>query len=267
MFLPTFVGMNKYQFYKYQGTGNDFIVFDGRNWEEIPSLDVVENLCERKFGVGSDGLIILKSHSEADFEMLFYNPDGSQSFCGNGSRCAVAFAKYLGVVKESAHFLAIDGEHDAIIHNNGNVSILMNDVQEIIKGDSFYFLDTGSPHHICYTNGIQDLNVVEEGRAIRYSDPYGEKGANVNFLEEVDASTIKIRTYERGVENETLSCGTGVTASALSLAVKNDLVEGEIDVMAMGGELKVSFKKEGDTYTDIWLTGPAKQVFKGEVKW
>lgn len=254
-------------FYKYQGTGNDFIVFDGRSWTEMPELSTVQSLCERKFGVGSDGMIILIDHVSADFEMIFYNPDGSQSFCGNGSRCAVAFAKFLGIVNESAHFIAIDGEHDAIIHQDGEVSILMNDVTEVVKGDEYYFIDTGSPHHICYRNGIQEVNVVEEGRAIRYADPYGQKGTNVNFLEEVSSNSIKIRTYERGVENETLSCGTGVTASALSLAVKNNLTEGEIEVVAEGGELKVSFKKVGDTFTDIWLTGPAVQVFKGDIKW
>lgn len=259
--------MHTNSFYKYQGTGNDFIVFDGRDWTEIPDVAAIRKLCKRKFGIGSDGVIVLKNHSSADFEMVFYNPDGSQSFCGNGSRCVVSFAQYLGIVKESAHFVAIDGEHDAIIHQDGEVSILMNDVNEVVKGDSFYFVDTGSPHHICYKDGVRDINVLEEGRAIRYSGPYEQKGTNVNFLEELSSNSIKIRTYERGVENETLSCGTGVTAGALSLAVKNNLTEGEIDVLAEGGELKVSFKRIGDTFTDIWLTGPAVQVFKGEIKW
>jgi len=264
VFLPTFAGMHTFPFYKYQGTGNDFIVFDGRDWSGMPNLEVIQSMCKRKFGVGSDGMIVLKNHPEADFEMVFYNPDGSQSFCGNGSRCAVAFAKFLGIIENSTKFVAIDGMHEAILSPNGDVSILMNDVQEIIKGDSFYFLDTGSPHHICYTNGVRDVNVVEEGRAIRYSDPYGEKGANVNFLEEVNSNTIKIRTYERGVENETLSCGTGVTASALTYGMLENL--NNVNIETLGGNLKVSFVKTNLGFENIWLEGPAKFVFKGEIK-
>lgn len=257
--------MNLFNFYKYQGTGNDFVMIDNRNdMFDKSNLALIKNLCDRRFGIGADGLILIENSTDLDFNMIYFNADGSKSFCGNGSRCAVVFAKYLGIIESQAIFLSTDGEHEAWINKNGEVSLKMHDVLEIEKGNDYYFIHTGSPHYIVDVDDVDKINVFEEGRKIRYNERFKSEGTNVNFVS-YQTDSLQIRTYERGVENETLSCGTGVTASALSWADKYKLTEGKVLVKTQGGELKVAFKRNEFGFNDIWLIGPAVQVFKGEI--
>lgn len=251
------------QFYKYQGTGNDFVMIDDRE-EKFPvdDQDLVARLCHRSFGIGADGLILLRHKTGYDFEMVYFNADGRLgSMCGNGGRCTVAFAKFLNVIQDETHFLAADGPHEATV-KNGLVSLKMNEVNSIECGTGFYYLNTGSPHYVTFGENVASENVFEKGRSIRYNDRFKGEGTNVNFAEERPDKSLFIRTYERGVEDETYSCGTGVTATALAASLRG--AESPVKIETPGGQLEVSFKKDGDRFTDIYLTGPAQQVFKGE---
>ena len=256
-------------FYKYQGTGNDFIIIDNR--QKIISKNdtkLIKRLCDRKFGIGADGLMLLElpDKEEDDFKMVYFNSDGNEStMCGNGGRCLVAFAAYLGIFKNSTFFTAIDGRHYAEIDGD-IVRLQMQDVLDIQKFDSHYFIDTGSPHHIVEVDEIHLYNVKEEGRRIRYGAPYYEKGSNVNFVQPKEDESFEVRTYERGVEDETLSCGTGVTAVALAMYEKGIAANASVKINTPGGGLEVSFKKNGSGYKNIFLTGPAILVFKGEIE-
>lgn len=256
-------------FYKYQGTGNDFVIIDNRQDSFFKNdTKLIRFLCDRKFGIGADGLMLLEEPQETgdDFKMVYFNSDGKQSsMCGNGGRCLVAFAHFLGIIENEAKFTAIDGPHKATIQDE-MVSLQMQDVKEFKKRGNALFLDTGSPHHVIFTKNLKHLDVKGEGAAVRYSEEYGEAGTNVNFVEKLDEETYKVRTYERGVEDETLSCGTGVTAVAIAANASARAFTEKIKLHTLGGELAVSFKKNGDIYTDVWLTGPAKQVFKGEIE-
>lgn len=256
----------KLKFYKYQGTGNDFIIIDNRNGNfDNSNILLVQYLCDRKFGVGSDGLILIEPHAEWDFNMVFFNPDGSQSFCGNGSRCAVAFAKELGLISDFAKFNSTDGYHEAIINSDNLVKLKMQSVSNIEVSESYHYMNTGSPHYNCFERNVDSLDVVAMGREIRYNERFKEEGTNVNFIEQFSHG-IKVRTYERGVENETLSCGTGVTACALSTALVNEMDSGEIEINTKGGDLSVSFTQTDSGFEDVWLIGPTKFVYQGEIE-
>ncbi len=251
-------------FYKYQGTGNDFVMIDDR--EELFDLEdhtLISHLCHRKFGIGADGLILIRNHKEAGFEMVYYNADGHlASLCGNGSRCAVKFANQLGAVANKCSFMTSEGILQARIEGK-LVHIKMPDVKSVETYPDHYFLNTGSPHHICYVNNIEKYDVFQEGRKIRQGAPYFETGSNVNFVQSLDNSAIFVRTYERGVEDETLSCGTGVTAAALVEGIKG--ASSPVNVKTLGGNLQISFKKMDDgSFTDIYLIGPAVNVFQGK---
>lgn len=257
------------KFSKYQGTGNDFIVIDNRDGQfDLGNTALVKKLCDRRFGIGADGLMLLQNKKGFDFEMLYYNRDGSQSLCGNGSRCITDFAKRLGIIKDKAHFITTDGPHDAQL-DGSLVSISMNDVKGMEKLNGAYFLNTGSPHYVKAVKGLKDMDVYSEGRTIRNSERFRKEGTNVNFMEvfsEEGKNVLHVRTYERGVENETLSCGTGVTACALvahqmgiATAVDHCLVK------TTGGALTVRFKREEDRYTAVRLEGPAEFVFEGAI--
>ena len=255
------------QFKKFQGTGNDFVMIDGREKEISITNEQIKKLCNRKFGIGADGLIIIKNKEGYDFEMDYYNADGNiGSMCGNGGRCAVQFARKCGILRSEYHFLAVDGPHFASIDlHNGWINLKMKDVDKIqnYKGD--FVLDTGSPHYVkTVSKDLKNFDVYNNGKKIRYNSDFPE-GLNVNFVEEIDATKIFVRTFERGVENETLSCGTGATASALVFA-HNDHSFNRVDVETLGGMLAVDFvKKQDETFSDIWLCGPAKYVFEGEI--
>ena len=255
----------KHIFYKYQGAGNDFIIIDNRfNQFDKNDAKLIRDMCDRRFGIGADGLILLENHKELDFKMVYYNSDGNEStMCGNGGRCIVAFAKDIGIIENSAKFEAIDGAHTAIIQNS-LVELGMKDVEQIEDFETYYFLNTGSPHHVQIVEDIDTLAVKELGASIRYGQPYGEEGTNVNFVKSMGSNTFKVRTYERGVEDETLSCGTGVTAVALAMYDSGRGTENEINIETLGGNLKVRFQKAGSKYIHIDLIGPAKFVFKGE---
>lgn len=254
-------------FYKYQGTGNDFILIDNRKNEIDLTGEQIKFLCDRRFGIGADGLMLLELEPGADFKMVYFNSDGNESsMCGNGGRCISAFANKLGVINDRAKFIAIDGIHDAVIHE-GFVSLKMNDVKSIEKTDDYFFLNTGSPHYVKFVEDVNHFDVFEEGKKIRYNDRFAAEGTNVNFIEKKEDSVF-VRTYERGVENETLSCGTGVTASALVAAI-NGVSSGKnyCKVSTLGGELRVKFDKvlESNFY-NIWLEGPAEFVFEGNIE-
>ena len=252
-------------FYKYQGTGNDFVIIDNRALI-FPKDDtkLVSSLCDRRFGVGADGLILLENDPVEDFNMVYYNADGNQStMCGNGGRCLVAFAKELGIVDTETSFNAVDGLHTAKIEN-GQVSLQMSNVSEVQKKPNSFFLDTGSPHHVQLVENLKDFDVAKEGAKLRYGI-YGASGSNINFVEQQTEDTFAVRTYERGVEDETLSCGTGVTAVAIAMHNAGNTNLNDIRIETKGGELSVRFKN-GVNYSDVYLTGPAVLVFKGSME-
>ena len=251
------------EFFKYEGAGNDFIMVDNRASIIANKFDLALKLCDRHFGIGSDGLIFIEQSQEVDFRMDFYNPDGSQSFCGNGSRCSVAFAKYLNIFSgSSVKFEAIDGIHSAII-NDKTIKVSMQNVNEIQEIDGNIYMHTGSPHYMVEVPDISKCNIVEVGSSIRYDQKFAPGGTNVNAVQRLSDRKIAIRTYERGVEGETLACGTGATACALAFAKKENLTDGIVDVKAVGGNLTVYFLKSDSGYNNVFLEGPAKKVFNG----
>ncbi|WP_111306767.1 diaminopimelate epimerase [Confluentibacter sediminis] len=253
-------------FYKYQGTGNDFVMIDNRQ-ETFNKKDTkhIAFLCDRRFGIGADGLILLENHPDLDFKMVYYNADGNESsMCGNGGRCLVAFAKHLGVITQHAVFEAIDGLHHAIIDGD-IVRLQMQDVTTIEKHSKHVFLNTGSPHHVQFEEQIENFDIKEKGAQIRYGEPYNEAGSNVNFVKKINDQIFAVRTYERGVEDETLSCGTGVTAVALAMHALNETDKNLITLQVQGGELQVSFDVDNGVYKNVWLIGPATFVYKGEL--
>lgn len=263
--FTTFATM-KLHFYKYQGAGNDFIMIDNRNLS-FPKTNtpLIKKLCNRRFGIGADGLIFLEASKIADFKMVYFNADGNEgSMCGNGGRCIVAFAKQLKIIKNSTSFDAIDGLHIATIEKE-IVSLKMIDVDEIKETEKYCFLNTGSPHHVSFNDNIESINVKKLGAKIRYGAPYYKEGTNVNFVEQINNNSFKVRTYERGVENETLACGTGVTAVAIAAHKAKKTNNNKIEIEVLGGNLEVSFEAKNNTYTNVFLKGPAQFVFEGTI--
>ena len=253
------------EFEKYHGCGNDFIVIDNTLKQfKKDKIAFARKWCERRFGIGSDGIIFIEEDDEKDFMMDFYNPDGSQSLCGNGSRCAVAYAYKHGLIPKSGRFNAIDGVHEYSF-KGAEVSISMKDVVGIEKIGDDLFINTGSPHYISYCSESDSRDIVEFGREVRYSDRFKESGTNVNLIKKIADQLIDLRTYERGVEDETFACGTGATAAALSFAHRENLTEGLVKVKVRGGELKVAFTRSDEHFSKVRLIGPAEFVYKGEI--
>lgn len=256
-------------FYKYQGTGNDFVIIDNRSLIfDKTNVKNIAKLCDRRFGIGADGLILLENHPEVDFRMVYFNADGNESsMCGNGGRCITAFAKFLGVISDNCQFEAIDGMHKAQFEGD-IVKLQMLNVTRVETFANHLFLDTGSPHHVELVENLKAFDVKSKGSRIRYAAPYNEAGSNINFVNQLEADHFAVRTYERGVEDETLSCGTGVTAVAIAMHKSGKTKAKDIKLKTEGGELRISFdvSKDGN-YSNIWLIGPATQVFKGEVSW
>ncbi len=256
------------KFFKYHGTGNDFIMVDSRELEDkIFTEKMVSRLCNRHLGIGADGLILLMKDAKFDFHMKYFNSDGREgTMCGNGGRCITAFARSLGIIKDKAHFTGIDGKHESHIKKDGQISLNMIDVNEIKVFSDGYLINTGSPHFVTFRNDIYSIDVYKEGREIRYESRFGIGGTNVNFVHMISDNEFKMRTYERGVENETLACGTGTVASAICAYIRKKTDKTSYIIHAPGGELHVKFKPEGqESFRDIWLEGPAEYVFSGEI--
>lgn len=254
-------------FYKYQGTGNDFVILDNRDGRyNSLNTEQVRFLCDRRFGIGADGLMLLNDHKEYDFEMKYYNADGRESsMCGNGGRCLVKFANDIGILRTNYSFLAVDGAHEASVTMDGLVSLKMNDVDKAKYDRGHFILDTGSPHYVELAENVMKLDVLKKGREIRYSSQFAKEGINVNFVQQLpEVDEILVRTYERGVENETYSCGTGVTAAAL-VCHHNDNGFNRVEVRTLGGHLSVEYDKIGESFKNIWLNGPAEKVFQGSI--
>jgi diaminopimelate epimerase len=253
-------------FNKYQGAGNDFIIIDNRNNIFNPEDSrLINKLCDRKFGIGADGLILIMEKQGFDFEMVYFNSDGFEgSLCGNGGRCAADFAIRSGIAGKKITFSAVDGIHNAVLED-GLIRLKMNDVDHFRLVNGNYFINTGSPHYVIFTQELEDLDVYNEGKKIRYSKEFLPEGTNVNFVEP-EKNGIYVRTFERGVEDETLSCGTGVTASAIASVLTGHFVRGPINVRTKGGNLCVEFDTEDEKITNIWLCGPATFVFEGKIE-
>lgn len=257
----------KLEFFKYQGAGNDFVIIDNRN-DFFPkeNAKLVKKICDRRFGVGADGMMLLEEVEGFDFRMVYFNADGFPgSMCGNGGRCLVSFAHSLELFDQETSFQA-NGERYTARMANGQVSLQMLDVDQLKASDGHVFLDTGSPHHVQFEKNVKELDVFARGRKIRYGDPYNEAGTNVNFVEQVDEQTFKVRTYERGVENETLSCGTGVTAVALASYHLGKTRSNRLQIQTEGGDLRVDFTVENGKFSNVILTGPATFVYKGNIE-
>lgn len=259
----------KIVFYKYQATGNDFVIIDNRLQHfEKDNVTLIARLCDRRFGIGADGLILLEEDPDSDFKMVYFNADGRLgSMCGNGSRCTVAFAKHLGIIDNECTFIAYDGLHSGEIveefsEDTFQVKVSMQNVSNV-EVAQHVFINTGSPHFVCFVADVDEVDIIGSGRAVRYNEKFKNEGTNVDFVT-VNNNQLNIRTYERGVEDETLSCGTGVTASVIAAASKNLIsTSGVIPVKSKGGDLKVYFEKDGDMYKNIFLEGTAQKVFSG----
>jgi diaminopimelate epimerase len=256
------------QFYKYHGAGNDFILIDARKKSFKPlSEEDIHQLCDRHFGIGADGLMLLLSSKEHDFRMKYYNSDGREgTMCGNGGRCITAFAHKLGIVKKEYRFEAIDGIHNSYYTSDDKISLKMNDVSEITKYPDGIFVDTGSPHFVLVNDSPHDADMIEYGKKYRHHKRFGKGGTNVNAVS-FKKNKITIATFERGVENETLACGTGAVAAAVAIAEITGKTEPEYLIKAKGGNLSVKLKKDKNgIYSEIHLTGPAEFVFEGIMK-
>lgn len=252
------------EFYKYQGTGNDFVMIDNRAKTFPKDTEIIGKMCNRNFGIGADGLILLENDTNTDFRMVYYNSDGNEStMCGNGGRCIVAFAHKLGIFEKETTFIAVDGLHHASVNQN-IVSLQMIDVNDVEIKSDYCFLNTGSPHHVQLVENLNNFNVFSEGKRIR-NEIYKAEGSNVNFVEQINDNTFRLRTYERGVEDETLACGTGATAVAIAMYASNKTSKKRISLPVEGGELAVSFDVDGSVYKNVHLIGPAQFVFSGMI--
>jgi len=250
-------------FYKFQGTGNDFIMIDDREESfDMNDESLIKSLCERRFGIGADGLILLRNHENYSFEMIFFNSTGAKStFCGNGGRCVLSFAHFLEIFEEKCEFMAFDGVHEGIVKGD-MVSLKMADVTEVNVREDSVVLDTGSPHLVKVVENVKSINVMNKGKKLRFSNEFGDYGINVNFAEVNDG--ISIRTYERGDEIESLSCGTGSVATAIALYEIEKIDVTNVSINTTGGTLEVSFQHDGKSYVNIWLSGEASMVYSGE---
>ena len=252
-------------FSKYQGTGNNFVMVDNRT-KIFPNgnTDIISYLCDRNFGIGADGVILIENDTESDFRMIYYNPDGTETMCGNGGRCAVAFARDLGMIENQTTFNAFDGLHFASIDGK-DISLQMIDVHSVQNHTNYSFLNTGTPHHVELVDDLTEYPVFLRGKELRYN-LYGEKGSNINFVEQKNSDTFRVRTYEKGVEDETLACGTGVTAVAIAMHHSGKTMANTIKLPVEGGTLKVSFDFTDGTYSNVFLIGPARFIFKGSIE-
>lgn len=256
-------------FVKYHGTGNDFSLIDNRENDIVLSTEQISNICNRRFGIGCDGLIYILPSDQYDFEMKYYNADGKEgSMCGNGGRCITAFAYHLGIISKYAHFKAIDGEHKSTVHSASKnelfIELSLYDVEVQKQPDSYYFLNTGSPHYVEFVDQLDNIDAKERGKEIRWDQQFQPEGTNVNFVE-LGEDLLKVITFERGVENITLSCGTGVTAAAIAANLKLNDSKTNYNISTPGGDLKISFDRDNNNFSNIQLSGPVVKVFEGTI--
>ena len=252
-------------FVKYQATGNDFILIDNRKDNLQLKRDIIKKITHRKLGIGADGVLLLQNHAIYDFEVLYYNPDGSKSFCANGTTCMVDFSHQLNIIGTHTKFLAYDGVHEALIQNN-KIHLTLQDIKKetIKKIESDFFINTGSPHYVKFVENLHNYKVVEEGKIIRHSHIFGDVGTNVNFVEYINEKEILVRTFEKGVEDETLSCGTGIVASALIVSESKNL-ESPLTIKTKGGSVEVEFIKKKNEYADIYIKNTTNKIFEGVI--
>lgn len=256
-------------FAKWHGTGNDFILVDDRSgFFPVDDVALVQRLCHRHFGIGSDGLILVQAPQEEGtrFHMEFLNPDGSRSFCGNGSRCAFAFWSGLEGHRAEARFTAIDGMHQGRWVGE-EVAITLPDVQRIqgaTDGPDVDFIHTGSPHELVWVADVEAVDILADAPPRRFAARHGAGGSNINYVQREGAG-IRMRTYERGVEAETLSCGSGVVAAALSSLLRRQ-ASAPVAVRTRGGDLRVEAVARGDSFAAVMLIGPVQEVFTGNVQ-
>ena len=257
----------KIEFHKYQGTGNDFVMIDNRSgFFPKNNIQLIEKLCDRRFGIGADGLILLENDASSDFRMVYFNADGNQSsMCGNGGRCLVAFARSLNIIDKKTTFIAVDGLHHATIFKDNSVALQMSDIENVLISNNYTFLNSGSPHHIEMVDNLENIDVQKSGSKIRYSELYGKEGSNVNFVKKISDNEFSIRTYERGVEAETLSCGTGATAVAIAMNATGKTDASKIIINVKGGKLEITFIKTNEIFKEIFLKGPTTFVFEGRI--
>ena len=257
-------------FCKYHGTGNDFIIVDNREQNLDLKHPIIKQLCSRHTGIGADGLIFLENSERAEFRMVYFNADGHEgTMCGNGGRCFVSFAKHLGLIKNETKFEAIDGMHNAFIlsHNEKEmtIKISLNDVTEWSESNGSVVINTGSPHYVRFVDDLDKINPYQEGKKLRWNEKFQPEGVNVNFVQ-IQEDKLHIRTFERGVENITLSCGTGTVASVLAAFLKGKITDTKITAVTPGGDLSVNFNFENKIFRNIWLEGPSKKVFTGQAE-
>jgi diaminopimelate epimerase len=263
-------------FFKMSGSGNDFILIDNKDQSLTVGniAEFVRTVCERKVSVGADGFIIIENSQRADFRWRFFNADGSEvDMCGNGARCAARFAYIRGIAKEKMSFETGAGIIDAEVRGD-TVKLRLTEpramkvnISVMIEGQPIEvnFVNTGVPHVVIFVQDLDRYDVFNMGRKIRYHKDFQPEGTNANFMEVIDRHTIRIRTYERGVEDETLACGTGAAASAL-ISSSQGLVESPVDVRVKSGEtLKIYFHKAGQGFEDIYLEGKANVVYEGRI--
>ncbi|MCB2221902.1 MAG: diaminopimelate epimerase [Bacteroidetes bacterium] len=260
----------KLHFSKYHGTGNDFIIIDNRNNEVNLTKQEIKWLCDRHLGIGADGLMLLFHTIPFDFEMKYFNADGGEgTMCGNGGRCIVAYAHHLGMSDQRAHFLTIDGEHHGeILEQKDHISMIkvtLQDIHQIERNQNDYIINTGSPHYVKFVNSLEGMDIFNRGKEIRWDERFQPEGLNVNFVVS-KAENLIVRTFERGVENITLSCGTGVTAAAVAADLKSNGTRNQYQIETLGGELMVRFEKQHNVYKNVSLTGPVKHVFDGSIE-
>ena len=260
--------MRTIHFYKWQGAGNDFILLDGRNGLDIETNpNIINRLCNRHFGIGADGLMVMSLIHGFDFRMTYYNSDGYEAdMCGNGARCIVGLAAQLGVFQKEATFLARDGRHTGVLLPGGACKVSIRNVAQSETVGQGYFLNTGVPHLVVFIDRIDSVDVERDGSKLRFDSQFGPDGTNVNFVQ-LASSHLMIRTFERGVEAETLACGTGVVASAIAASLKDPQYASPVTCKARGGTLSVSFQPEANqSFSNVWLEGPAREVFQGDIE-
>lgn len=264
--------MTELKFSKYSGAGNDFILIDNREGGFDADSGLIEKMCARQIAVGADGLILLENSDQADIRMRYFNADGGEAeMCGNGSRCLIAFARKLGIVKDEYSFQTMERvlkarvKGDAISIQMGEVldTLLNIDIEVDARKCTVHFTNTGVPHTILFVDDLDQIDLDGTGGKIRFHQRFQPKGTNVDFVTKTGKNSVAMRVYERGVEGETLACGTGVTAAGIIANLVHNVKPPVKVAVRSGDTLTVDFKKSDDKFSDVVLTGPATLIYDG----